>query len=78
MITEMRDTHFASYTEAVASQFRFPSPTLRLNKVETRVGGVFAFLFGTRSPSGVASTATLGFGLSTVRSALSLDERSSL
>ncbi|KPK13995.1 MAG: hypothetical protein AMJ62_14230 [Myxococcales bacterium SG8_38] len=78
MITEMRDIHFASYTEAAASHFRFSSPALQLSKVETLVGSVFAFFFGPGSPSGVIPTATVGLERGTLRSALPLNERSSL
>lgn len=77
MITEMRDTHFASHTEAVANQLNFVSSTFRLSKLETLVGSVFA-LFGTGSQSRVAPTATVGFEPGTLRSALSLNERSSI
>jgi len=78
MITEMRDTHFASHTEAVASQLNFVSSTFRLSKLETLVGSVFALFSGPRSQSRVAPTATVGFEPGTLRSALSLNERSSI
>jgi hypothetical protein len=46
MTTEMRDIHFASYVDAIASQVSFPPPAFRLSRLEAFVGTVVAFFDG--------------------------------
>jgi hypothetical protein len=39
----MRDIHFASYVDTIATQVRFPPPAFRLSKLEAFVGAMVAF-----------------------------------
>jgi hypothetical protein len=53
MTTEMRDPHFASYVEAIASSISWPTPAFQLTLWETFVGTVAAAYRAVATPNPV-------------------------
>jgi hypothetical protein len=51
MTTEMRDPHFASYVEAVASSISWPAPSFRITLWEAFVDTVVAAYHAVATPN---------------------------